>query len=153
MAGRSRVANSAALLDSTLDTSGAGALSFGTLTAATLGGLQGTGGLVLANTTPAAVTLSVGNNNTNTTFSGTLSDGGNVGNLIKIGAGQLTLAGVNTYSGSTTVSAGVLDATTTAALPSFPNGPIYVGSGAVLGVEANTALAPTVGPVQRSRPL
>ena len=44
-----------ALQNSTLDTSGTGALSFGTLTSVTFGGLTGTGRLRLSNTASAAV--------------------------------------------------------------------------------------------------
>ena len=140
-AGTLALGTSLALEQSTLDTSGVGALSFGTLTTATLGGLQGTGNLVLANATSAGVALSVGNNNANTTMSGGLSDGGNGGSLTKVGSGNLVLAGVNTYSGTTTVSAGALTAATTAALPGFPSGPISVGSGAVLAVQPYTLSA------------
>ncbi|MGA2066342.1 MAG: autotransporter-associated beta strand repeat-containing protein [Thermoguttaceae bacterium] len=97
--------NTAALQQSTLDTSGGGVLSFGSLGSATLGGLTGPGTLTLANTASAAVALSVGNNNNSTTFSGTLQG---AGSLIKIGTGTLTLSGSNTYSGGTTVSGGTL---------------------------------------------
>ena len=49
----------------------------------------------------------MGNNNTNTTYSGVLSGSGS---LVKIGSGTLTLANTvaQTYSGATTVQAGVL---------------------------------------------
>jgi autotransporter-associated beta strand protein len=49
--------------------------------------------------------ISVGNNNTSTTYSGALT---NSGSLTKIGAGTLTLFGTNTFAGKTTVSAGTL---------------------------------------------
>ena len=49
-----------------------GTLSFGTLTAITIGGLQGTGNLSLLNTSSTAVALKVGNNGTSTTYSGVL---------------------------------------------------------------------------------
>jgi autotransporter-associated beta strand protein len=45
----------------------------------------------------------------NATFSGLVSDEGAGGNLIKDSAGTLTLAGVNTYIGDTTVQAGTLN--------------------------------------------
>jgi autotransporter-associated beta strand protein len=94
-----------ALQDSTLDTSGSGTLRFGSLTAATFGGLTGPGPLTLGNTASAAVALSVGNNNANTTYSGALQG---AGSLIKIGGGVLALTGSNAYSGSTTVTGGTL---------------------------------------------
>ena len=49
--------------------------------------------------------ISIGNNNSSTTFSGALT---NTGSLTKIGSGVLTLSGTNTFTGKTTVSAGTL---------------------------------------------
>jgi autotransporter-associated beta strand protein len=50
-------------------------------------------------------TLSVGNNNLSTTFSGLIQE---EGGLTKAGTGTFTLTGANTYTGSTRVSAGAL---------------------------------------------
>ena len=63
-AGTLRLANALALQQSTFNcgSSGTAGLSFGTLTAATFGGLQGTNNFTLLNTASAAVALSVGNN-------------------------------------------------------------------------------------------
>ncbi len=94
-----------ALQQSTLDTSGSGSLSFGSLTAAALGGLTGPGALKLANSASSPVALGVGNNNVSTTYGGTLSGSGS---LTKIGSGSLTLTGTNTYAGGTMVAAGTL---------------------------------------------
>jgi len=60
-----------------------------------------------ANTT---ATLTVGNNDATSTFSGVISNSGSnaVLALTKTGTGTLTLAGVNTYSGQTTINAGTL---------------------------------------------
>ncbi len=58
-----------------------------------------------------AVTLTVGGNGATTTYNGVISStggAGNTGNLTKIGTGQLSLTGVNTYNGLTTVSGGTL---------------------------------------------
>jgi autotransporter-associated beta strand protein len=56
--------------------------------------------------------LTVGGNNLSTVVSGTINDGGGSGgtgaSLIKVGAGTLTLSGVNTYSGTTIVADGTL---------------------------------------------
>ena len=98
--------NTGALFDSTLDASGGGALSFGSLTSATFGGLINSGTLTLTNTASAGVALSVGNNNFNTTFSGVLN--GSAGSLTKLGAGSLNLSGSNSYGGGTTISSGTL---------------------------------------------
>jgi len=115
-AGTLALGSTAALLQSTLDTSGGGALSFGNLAAATLGGLQGSGSLVLNNTASAGVSLTVGNNKASTTLSGSLSGSGS---LVKVGSGTLTLAASNTYSGTTTISGGMLAAGAAGALSPY----------------------------------
>ncbi|MCE9630553.1 MAG: autotransporter-associated beta strand repeat-containing protein [Planctomycetia bacterium] len=96
---------SLALAGSTFDASGAGTLSFGTMTAATFGGLKGAGNLALQNGSSQAVALTVGANGGSTTYSGGLSG---AGSLVKTGAGTLTLSGSSSYAGTTTVSAGAL---------------------------------------------
>ncbi len=82
-----------------------------------VGGLSGEGDLVLENdaATPAAITLNVGGNNADTTFSGSVSG---PGNLIKVGSGTLILSGDNSYTGGTTFNGGAL--ATETALPSEP---------------------------------
>jgi autotransporter-associated beta strand protein len=70
--------------------------------AQTIGSLAGTGGTVSL----GASTLTTGNANTNTTYSGVISG---TGGLTKIGTGTFTLNGtVNTYTGNTTVNNGTL---------------------------------------------
>ena len=57
------------------------------------------------NVTLGAATLTTGNDNTSTTFSGAISG---TGALTKTGGGMLTLSAANTYTGATAVNAGAL---------------------------------------------
>jgi autotransporter-associated beta strand protein len=98
---------------------GSPSLLFGSGTSAdgvgyvTIGGLAGSGDFVLADTLVvqsgsslgAGVALTVGNNNTSSTYSGSMSG---AGSLIKTGTGTLTLSGANSYTGSTIVNGGTL---------------------------------------------
>ena len=109
-AGTLTLGNALALQNSTLNYNNqGGTLSFGTLTAATLAGLTGAQNLALTNTTPAAVTLTLGNNSVSSTYTGTLSGAGGV---TKNGTGTTTLgsgaAGGATYTGLTEVNQGTL---------------------------------------------
>jgi autotransporter-associated beta strand protein len=73
----------------------------------TVASLSGAGVVTNSAATAAALTL---NNFTNTTFSGQINDAasGNAISLIKSGAATQVLAGVNAYSGTTTISNGSL---------------------------------------------
>ncbi|WP_269543077.1 autotransporter-associated beta strand repeat-containing protein [Cerasicoccus fimbriatus] len=68
---------------------------------ATLGGLSGSGNWAL----PDGVTTSVGNNDTDTTYAGILSG---TGNLVKTGAGTLSLSGESTFTGDTIINEGAI---------------------------------------------
>ncbi|MFO0885447.1 MAG: autotransporter-associated beta strand repeat-containing protein [Pirellulales bacterium] len=76
--------------------------------AETIGTLTGTGSVDVS-----GGTLSVGSNNTNHTFGGTLIGSGNV---VKTGTGKWTLGGNNTFTGTMTVAMGTLEAATNLAL-------------------------------------
>ncbi len=106
--------NRLALQSSTLDAnycwcaaSSGGRLSFGSLTAVTLGGIKSVldPEISLTNDDSVGVALSVGANNQSTEFRGILSG---KGSLIKVGTGTLTLSNWNTYTGGTVISNGVL---------------------------------------------
>jgi autotransporter-associated beta strand protein len=89
-----------------------------------LGSLSGPSGYMYVNSGGA---LEVGNLNTDTTFGGIIQGAGTV---TKVGAGTLTLGGVNTYTNLTTVSNGTLVVSTTTSA----NGDYAVVDGATLGV-------------------
>jgi autotransporter-associated beta strand protein len=72
-----------------------------------IGSLSGTG-TVLNNAEAAAATLTVGNDNSNSTFSGVVENGTSVLQLTKVGTGTLTLTGANTYTGGTNLNGGIL---------------------------------------------
>ncbi len=105
----------------------------------TVGSIAGAGRFNLGSTT-----LTTGGLNTNTIVSGVLADGGvspgGSGKLTKIGTGQLTLSGVNTYTGLTTVNAGTLSIN-----GSIP-GAVTVNSGATLKGTGTIGGVVTVNP-------
>jgi autotransporter-associated beta strand protein len=89
-----------------------------------IGSLAGAGSVVLG-----SATLTTGNDNTSTTFSGTISG---TGALTKIGTGTTVLTATNTYSGPTSVNAGALQAGATNAFA--PSSAFTVASGATLNL-------------------
>lgn len=111
----------------------------------TLGGLAGDQNIALTDTFAVPVTVSIGNNNSSTTYSGNLSG---AGSIKKIGTGSLALNGENTHTGTTTVDAGTLLVNGT----HTGGGAYSVKSGATLGgtgfihaavdVESGGAVAP-----------
>jgi len=117
---------------------------------ATIGSLSdsgGGGGVVSGD----VVVLTTGGNNSSTTFSGVIQDGtGGTLGLIKAGSGTFTLAGTNTYTGATTVNAGVLNVTGSIAssvLTTVNANATLTGTGAVGATQINTggAFAPGNG--------
>ncbi|HBO44718.1 MAG TPA: hypothetical protein DD670_12470 [Planctomycetaceae bacterium] len=72
-------------------------------------GLYGTSGNIQNGSDMTAATLTVQRNAGDVTYGGTFTDGGSAAfGLTKTGSSMLTLTGTNTYSGTTTVSAGTL---------------------------------------------
>lgn len=108
---------------------GTGVLDMSQLTTGgtTAGSVEGSGTIFLG-----AKNLTVGGNNLSTIFSGALRDGGAAGgtggSLTKVGAGTLTLTGVNPYTGATNVNGGVLDVQGSITMSSS----VTVNAGAVL---------------------
>ncbi len=101
--------------------------------AQTIGSLAGSG--TVTNSGSGNVMLTAGGNNASTTFSGTINNGNGTVALTKTGTGTLVLSGTNTYTGSTTVSAGALEVTgplATTAL-TVESGAALQGNGAIAG--------------------
>ena len=74
--------------------------------AETVGSLSGAG--VITNT-GAVQTLTVGGDNTNTAFTGSITNQANALSITKIGTGTQTLSGTNSYTGTTTINGGILN--------------------------------------------
>ncbi|HZZ26917.1 MAG TPA: autotransporter-associated beta strand repeat-containing protein [Pirellulales bacterium] len=98
------------------------------------GGLEGSG--IVANGSNTTRWLTVGSDNANTTFSGSLIDGGSghLG-LRKRGTGTLTLTGTNTLSDQITVEGGTLDIAATGSIT-----PVSPGANLVVGDSATPAI-------------
>ncbi len=97
------------------------------------------------NTANATSVLTLGNNDQSGNFSGSI-----VGNLAltKIGAGEQTLSGANTYTGNTTVNAGTLAVSGVGTLAG--GGTITVNSGGTLDISGVTAGFSTANPLTLS---
>ena len=80
----------------------------------------------------------------NHTIPGVIADGGSAGNIIKNGAGLLTLGGANTYSGTTTINAGTLALSGNATLPDS-RAVTLNGAGAALSIGGISASNETIG--------
>ncbi|MCW1923255.1 autotransporter-associated beta strand repeat-containing protein [Luteolibacter arcticus] len=100
----------------------------------TFASLTGTGGKIgNYGTTPSVLTVG---NSTSTTYAGVLLDGGTgTLSLVKNGTGTLTLTGANTYTGNTTVHAGVLSVSTAFLGDASA---VTIDSGAVLNLGTGT---------------
>ncbi|MFN7561015.1 MAG: autotransporter-associated beta strand repeat-containing protein [Prosthecobacter sp.] len=112
----------------------------------TLNGLSGSGTVdTIAGTTS---TLTLGANDSTSTFTGSIINTTGTLSVIKTGLGTLTLAGANTYSGATILSAGTLRLTTSNS--SLAGGLTFgsaAGSTAVSTLELSTASATFGGAV------
>jgi fibronectin-binding autotransporter adhesin len=126
-------------------TNGNGSFDISGLTTAGMGigSIEGSGNYFLG-----SKTLSVGGNNLSTTVSGVIQDGGAGGSLTKIGTGTLTLTRINTYTGITTINAGVLSISQDANLGTprgTPVGNQLTFNGGTLQATASFALNPNRG--------
>jgi fibronectin-binding autotransporter adhesin len=87
----------------------------------TLGSLAGAGSVT--SSVAGAVTLTTGGLNTSTTYSGVMSNGSGIVAVVKIGSGILTLSGINTFGGSTSINAGSISIAADSGLGTPPGSP------------------------------
>ncbi|MEI7956322.1 MAG: autotransporter-associated beta strand repeat-containing protein, partial [Verrucomicrobiota bacterium] len=113
-------------------------------TSITVNGLSGTG--LVSNTKTGAVTLSAGANDKTSSFGGVIENGNGTTAFNKVGLGILSLSGINTYTGGTTITGGKLSVANSAALGLESNF-LTIGTGATLQVtdSFNTSRATIVG--------
>lgn len=99
------VQNRNALQNSTVSNTVANGIEFTNSTSYVFGGLAGSADLVLTTRQGTAITLIVGRNDEDTSYSGVL---GGTGSMVKMGAGALTLNSAQAYAGGTILSNGVV---------------------------------------------
>jgi fibronectin-binding autotransporter adhesin len=114
------------LLDTTASLAGGATTGLSTnQTALTIGGLSGNKNFADLFTTTAGGLSGLANLTLNpasgivANYTGNIANGATGMNLIKSGAGTQILTGTNTYSGTTTITAGTLQAGSSASLPSY----------------------------------
>jgi outer membrane autotransporter protein len=111
-------------------------ISLHTAPGVSVGSIEGSGFVHLGSNN-----LTVGSNNLSTIFSGVIQDDVEVGggSLTKVGTGTLTLTGLNTYDGLTTVSAGILNIQNGSGLGATTTG-TTVSSGATLQLQGGVTV-------------
>ncbi len=103
----------------------------------TIGSLAGAG--TLTNGGGTAATITFGGVNTDTLFSGAITNATGALALVKTGTGTTTFSGNNSYTGATTVNAGTLVAASNTALGSAAAG-TTVANGATLALSGGVAI-------------
>lgn len=99
-----------------------------------IGSLNGSGNI---NTGILSTTvLTLGGDNTSTTYAGQISGAGGV---TKVGSGNFTLSNSNFYTGNTTINAGILTQGTANAIPAASN--LIIASNASLGIGYDETLS------------
>jgi len=108
----------------------------------TVGSLTGSSNINKSSSTTATNTLTFGSDNTSTTYSGVISNTAGTVAVTKNGTGTLTLSGSNSYSGATTITAGILQLGSAGSGANSPLGTIAgatsVTSGAALDLNGFT---------------
>jgi autotransporter-associated beta strand protein len=111
-----------------------GSLSIGSL-------LGSSGNLQFNNFGGSLQSLTIGGLNRNMIFGGTITESGATGHLFKSGTGTLTLTGVNTYTGGTTVSSGKLQIEGSIGAVTLDEGVLQVdGSSGTANIDAGILL-------------
>ncbi len=119
--------------NSALSIGSAGTVDFDWGHSATIASLAGSGVLDIKNGA-----LTVGDS-ANTVFSGTLTDSGGYGGLVKNGTGTLTLSGANSFAGQINITAGAVNVSHSSALGGSTYGNT-VGAGAALQFQNNVTV-------------
>jgi autotransporter-associated beta strand protein len=138
-AGTIQALTNAVTATNSFNNSGGGTVDLHAL-ALTVGDLQGNG--TITNGIAGTPLLTIGSDNGNTTFSGIIQNPSGTIALTKIGTGILTLSGLNTYTGATTINAGTISintlqsvnggASSLGAPTTIANGTIAIGATGVL---------------------
>lgn len=121
------VQNAYALQNATLDMNAADSGTVTLINNAVIGALTGSRNLNMG-----GFAVSIGNNNSSTTYNGNLT---NSGSITKIGTGTLTLSGANNYTNGLTISAGTVALSGSGSLASSV---ISVAGGATFDTSAAT---------------
>ena len=134
----SQIGTGTTVLTSNNTYSGSTTISAGTLQVGN-GGASGSLGTATTITDNANLTFNLGGTNTiNTVIAGT-------GNLTKAGAGTLILAANNTYSGSTTISAGTLQVGNGGTTGSLGTGSVTDNAALVFNLSSATTISNLIG--------
>ena len=108
------------------------------------GALSGSSGSLVTNTVSGTSTLTSAAASGTAIYAGTIADGAGVVAVGKVGAGTLTLTGVNTYSGGTSLNGGVLSIADVSAISgssstiNFNGGTLRVSGGSISNLDGNT---------------
>ncbi len=144
--GTLEVTNAAALQNSSVVVDAGTALQFnlpgGSGGTISMGGLSGSSSLALSDSNGLPVTLAVGSNNADTTYSGSLTGGGS---LVKLGTGSLDLSGSSLWTGGLTLDPGIVAINSDASLgavPLLPSSNLRFVANATLQARNTISLAP-----------
>jgi autotransporter-associated beta strand protein len=119
-----------------------------------VGSLDGNASGVVTNGTAGSTTLTVGSNNSNSTYAGTIVAGTGAIALTKTGTGTLTLTGNNSYTGGSTINGGALSITTNRAIGTgavaMSAGTLFQYSGGAATVANNFTVTGGTGTIQNT---